>query len=437
MGEVMTNINLIKSKFLILVVWAFFSVADLSGQIPDLPTQPYDYVDYAITHLPTHYQDGDAAAANNTPVDNPITNDGATLGRVLFYDKRLSIAENISCASCHTQETGFGDVRRLSVGHNGAFTDRHSMGLSNAVFYSSGRFRWDEQAETLEDQVLIPISAPNEMALPLPFLRARLSDSPVYNELFTKAFGDATVTDDRIAKALAQFVRSMVSYNSKYDEAIQIVDNEGLPDFAATFNESELLGRELFERTDFSVNCHVCHGTVAQIGNEPRNIGLELIDDDIGAGSGRFKVPSLRNIEVRGRFMHDGRFNSLDEVVEFYNTGVQDNPNLDPFLRVDGQPEGEVIRLELTDSEKQGLVDFMKTLTDHRLLNDPKFSDPFEEPEIIVGDVNGDGVVTALDISPFVDTLVNGPYSFAADPDLDGKINLLDVDRFIDLLLGN
>lgn len=407
------------------------------AQTPTLPNQPYNYVDYATTNLPAHYLGGDAAAADNTPIDNPISNDGATLGRVLFYDKRLSIAETISCASCHTQDTAFGDVRQLSIGHGGAFTDRHSMALSNARYYLSGRFRWDEAAPTLEEQVLIPISAPNEMALPMPFLIARLKQVPFYNELFTKAFGDPQVTEDRIAKSLAQFIRAMVTYHSEYDDAVQILDGDGLPDFGATFDESELLGRNLFERTDLSVGCHVCHGSIAQIGSEPRNIGLDLVNTDEGAGDGRFKVTSLRNVAVRGRYMHDGRFESLEEVVEFYNSGVQDNPDLDPLLREDGDPNGEVIRLELTDEEKAALVDFMKTLTDHRLLTDPKFSNPFEDPSIIIGDLNGDGNINALDISPFVDVLISGDYVFEADIDLDGLVNLLDVDRFIDLLLGN
>ena len=219
-------------------------------------------------------------------------------------------------------------------------------------------------------------------------------------------------TGTGIARALAQFIRSIVSYHSKYDEALKILDSKGLPDFGATFDASELLGQQLFEQTPMSVGCHDCHATASQIGNLPRNIGLDLVTVDEGAGQGKFKVASLRNVEVRGRFMHDGRFETLEEVVEFFNSGVQDNVDLDPLLREGGDPNGDVLRLNLTEVEKTALVDFMNTLTDHRLLQDPKFSNPFEEPAILVGDLNGDGLINALDVAPFIDVLINGPYRF-------------------------
>jgi cytochrome c peroxidase len=353
-----------------------------SAQTPNLPLIPYDYVAYAVTNLPDHYLPtppfGDAGAADNTPADNPITNHGATLGRVLFYDTRLSRNFSISCGSCHTQDTGFGDIRQHSVGATGQLTFRHSMGLSNAKFYLSGRFRWDVSAPTLEHQCLIPIQAADEMGMPLPLLRQRLSFVPFYRTLFTNAFGDPQITDERIAKALAQFVRSMVSYNSKFDSAFEAGEN-GYPDFEAVFNESELLGQQLFQTgADFSLRCDRCHLSPAFISDVPRNIGLNLDDSaDPGAGEGRFKSISLRNIDVRGRFMHDGRFTTLEEVVEFYNSGIQDNPNLDLLLRENGDPNGEVVRLNLTEIESRALVDFMKTLTDHQFLADEKFSDPF------------------------------------------------------------
>ncbi len=412
-------------------------LAQEAGPEPFLPDEPFDYLTYAVTNLPEHYLPsppfGDAGASNNTPADNPISNDGATLGRVLFYDKRLSINHTISCASCHTQETGFADVRQLSVGHDGSLTHRHSMGLTNAVFYASGRFRWDESAETLEIQTLIPIEAENEMGLPLATLRDRLAGTPFYQRLFVNAFGDASVTDERIAKALAQFVRSMVSYHSKYDLGFEMGEF-GFPDFEAVFDDSELLGQQLFERTSISVKCHECHASAAQIGGEPRNIGLDLINTDEGAGSGRFKVPALRNIAVRGRFMHDGRFQSLAEVVQFYDSEVQDNPDLDGLLRVDGDPDGKPERLNLSRRERQALVDFMGTLTDHQFLNDPKFSDPFQKPAVLSGDVNLDGSVNKKDIPAFVDRVIRATYQFEADLNLDGVVNLRDVQPFVNIL---
>ena len=328
---------------------------------PNLPAIAFDYAAYSVTNLPEHYLPtapfADAGAANNTPLDNPITNAGATLGRVLFYDRSLSINRSISCASCHTQATGFADPRQFSFGHSGLPTLRHSMGLTNAVFYASGRFRWDETASTLEEQCLIPIEAEAEMGLSLSELRERLETTPFYEPLFVDAFGDGTVTDDRIAKALAQFVRAMVSYNSKYDHAYEIGDN-GFPDFETVFSKSELLGRQLFERTPDSIGCHQCHASAANIGDMPRNIGLDPFVTDPGAGNGMFKVPSLRNIGVRGRFMHDGRFTSLAEVVDFYDHGVQDNPFLDALLRVDDNPEGPVEVHNLSKAEKQAMNRF-------------------------------------------------------------------------------
>ena len=397
---------------------------------PNLPDLPFDYVKYAVDDLPDYYLPsapfGDAGAANNTPEDNPITNAGATLGRVLFYDKRLSINNSISCASCHTQQTGFGDTRQFSVGQNFVPTPRHSMTLTNATFYFNGRFRWDESAESLEEQCLIPIEAEDEMGLPLGQLRDRLAKIDFYQELFTDAFGDNKITDDRIAKSMAQFVRSMVSYNSKYDQAFRL-GQDGFPNYELVFNESELIGQRLFERTEGNVGCHECHRSPAQIGTEPRNIGLDLETIDKGAGMGRFKVTSLRNVEVRGRFMHDGRFSSLEEVVEFYNSGVQPNPDLDGFL-------ADSMVLNLTEVQKQGLVDFMKTWTDHQFLNSPMFSDPFKL--FLVGDVNQDGEIDMLDVEPFVERLLSGLYQGEADVNEDFELNLLDVMPFVDLLSG-
>ena len=396
---------------------------------PNLPAVPFDYVGHAVDNLPEHYLSsapfGDAGASNNTPADNPISNAGATLGRVLFFDKRLSIDNSISCATCHTQATGFGDPRRFSFGVNGAATPRHSMALTNATFYFTGRFRWDETAETLEDQCLIPIEAAGEMALPLEQLRQRLADLDFYAPLFVDAFGDAEITDQRIAQSMAQFVRSMVSYDSKYDRAFAAGDF-GLPDFEAVFNESELIGRRLFERTAESVGCHQCHASPAQIGDMPRNIGLDLETIDPGSGDGRFKVPSLRNVAVRGRFMHDGRFSTLAEVVGFYNSGIQSHPDLDANLF--GSE-----RLNLSEAELQGLVDFLETLTDQQFLNSPMFSDPFAQ--FLLGDVNQDGVVDLIDVPAFIDRLLSGLYQGEADLNGDFVVNLLDVAPLVELLI--
>lgn len=349
----------------------------LSRSTPTLPATPFDYVKYAVTDLPAQYTTAQGAptGADNTPLDNPITNAGATLGRVLFYDKKVSANNLVSCASCHQQGRGFSDPGKLSIGFQGGNTGRHSMGLTNAKYYARGRFFWDERAATLEAQVVQPIQDATEMGMSLTELETKLAATDYYPPLFQAAFGTPAVTRDRIAKALAQFVRSMVSYQSKYDSAFV----NGAPNFQAVLTASELRGLQLFGPNPGgqgqTVRCDRCHGTNAFVAAVTQNTGLDAVSGDAGAGQGRFKVPSLRNVAVRGRFMHDGRFLTLEEVVQFYSTGVQNNPNLSQLLR---NGDGTVTRLNLTQQNIDDLVAFMNTLTDNAFLNDPKFGDPFQ-----------------------------------------------------------
>ena len=346
-------------------------VPDLGS--PNLPTTSYDYVAYAVTSLPQHYAapGGAVAVTDNTPVTNPITNAGATLGRVLFYDKRLSVNNTIACASCHQQANGFADTASLSKGVQGGLTGRHTPGISNAKYYARGHFFWDERANTLEDQVLQPIQNPVEMGMTLADVSPKLAAVNFYPALFQAAFGSPDVTSDRISKALSQFVRSMVTYHSKYDSAF--APNGGPPNFAGVFTASELRGQTLFEGAG-GVGCARCHGTAAHISATIQNNGLDLVTTDVGAGNGQFKSPSLRNVALRGTFMHDGRFKSLAEVVEFYNSGVQANPNLSQLLR---NPNGTPRRLNLSAQDKTDLVAFLATLTDNSFITDPRFSNPF------------------------------------------------------------
>ena len=193
---------------------------------PNLPNAMFDYVAYAVTNLPKHYTDpnspaGNLAGTDNTPATNPITNAGATLGRVLFYDRFLSANNTTSCGSCHLQQLGFSDLNPVSKGFQGGFTKRHSMGLSNAKFYQRGHFFSDERAATLEDLVLQPIQDPIEMGNNLSTLIPQMAQTTYYPGLFQAAFGTPDITPDRMASALAQFIRSMVSYQSKYDQGIR------------------------------------------------------------------------------------------------------------------------------------------------------------------------------------------------------------------------
>ncbi len=349
----------------------------------DLPWPPDNYSDL---DLPDHFLTPGVQALDNTPDDNPVTDAGATLGRVLFYDVNLSANATVSCATCHGQETGFSDTDRLSEGFEGGLTGRNSMGLANSRYYAPGHFFWDERANTLEDQVLLPIQDATEMGMTLEGLVEVVEAQPYYGELFTYAFGDDEVTTERISLALAQFVRSIVSYQSPYDEGLQMAGGDVVAPFP-NFSAEQNLGKQLF----FSPagNCAICHvgidgpppppGMLPDNGAvffpvESINNGLDAMPDDEGAGAGAFKSPSLRNIALTGPYMHDGRFDTLADVIEHYDNGVQGGPATDPRLQPGGQPQN----LGLSEPEKAALVAFLETLTDEALLADPKFADPFK-----------------------------------------------------------
>lgn len=356
----------------------------------DLPSEPFDYSSLVLPeHLTTNVLLGpgqNAAADNdNTPSTNPVTNDGATLGRVLFYDKNLSANGTVACASCHTQETGFADNVVLSKGFDGGDTRRHSMSLVNARFYGRGRFFWDERAATLEDQVLMPFQDEVEMGMTLTTLVEAVEGQEYYPTLFENAFGDEEITVDRISKALAQFIRSIVSTQSKYDVGRVDVNapNEPFPNFSLSENR----GKQLF----FAPvplgggGCVGCHSTEAFINpdNGPTNNGIDSMStDDLGVYEaipippfvGAFKVPSLKNIELTAPYMHDGRFSSLEEVVNHYSVGINAHPNLAPALR---DANGDPVRLNFTATQKADLIAFLKTLTDPTIATEEKWSSPF------------------------------------------------------------
>ncbi len=365
-------------------------IQENNDSVLNLPSTPFDYENI---NLPTHFTVNSAGSPlptsingiDNTPADNPITNDGATLGRVLFYDKKLSASGTISCASCHKQDKGFSDDEVLSLGFDGGTTRRHAMTLINARYYQRGRFFWDERAATLEEQVLMPFQDPVEMGMTLEQLVNAVKEQSYYPELFEKAFGTSEVTSDLIAKALAQFVRSIVSYSSKYDEGRAMVNAPGanFPNFTAEEN----LGKNLFllPIPNGGGSCVGCHTTEAFVSANPgpQNNGLdEVSSTDRGAGevfpnpifNGRFKTTSLRNIELTAPYMHDGRFSTLEEVVEHYSTGIKAHPTLAPALT---DPNGNPVRLNFTDAEKAALVAFLKTLTDDSVSTNEKWSNPF------------------------------------------------------------
>lgn len=348
---------------------------DLIRKYINIPSSPFNY---SSPSIPSFLKNQFVTIQNNTPSNNPITDWGATLGRVLFYDKMLSKNNNISCSSCHIQKFGFTDTAQFSKGFQGGFTKRHSMALVNSVYYLNGRFFWDERAATLEDQVLMPIQDAVEMGMSLDSIVHRLKASPFYPLLFNYAFGKPEINSNLISKAIAQFVRSMVSYQSKYDIGRNMVSDRN-SDFT-NFTIEENVGKNIFFN-DLKVNCAGCHTSDVFVIDNPRNNGINLNNNDPGIfihtndplDLGKFKAPSLKNVALRNRYMHDGKINSLAKVLEHYNTGILPNPNLDPHLLENGIP----IKKKLSDSELNALKAFLETLTDYQIIQDEKFSNPF------------------------------------------------------------
>ena len=243
------------------------------------------------------------------------------------------------------------------------------------------------------EQVLLPIQDHIEMGMDLGQLEAKLQELDYYSILFDKAFGSTQVTSHGIARALSQFIRSIVSVNSKFDEGFAAAgfpeDEEQMPDFP-NFTEMENLGMDIFYRGRNGGTCLYCHGTPQHVNDEAKNNGLSLNYSDKGKGeitgnpadNALFKVPSLRNIAKTAPYMHDGRFETLMDVVNHYSDNVQDHPNLHFRLKTldDGEAgDAEVLRLNLTPTEKEALVAFLNTLTDETVLMEVKYSDPFKE----------------------------------------------------------
>lgn len=371
------------------------------SRVPVLPEEPYDYAT-----APLQLQDGFSPFGDST-----LKNEVATLGRVLFYDQRLSLNYRVSCGSCHRQQYAFGDNRERSLGFVNDFTGRNTQQIVNAGL-QKGLF-WDLRERVLDHMVLQPIANHQEMGLSDTLeMENRIRSASYYAPLFADAFGSEEVTTHKIGLALAQFVKSIISVSTKYDYGLKAVVDGGqalAPQFEPfpNFTPLENAGKEAFFRTFF---CSQCHGGPNFNGFNPNfiqeaNIGLDETYTDPGVAgtdfetgqpnNGKFKIPSLRNIAVTGPYMHDGRFKSLEEVVEFYNSGIQAHPQLSPELRhqsIVGNHIGPAIpddqeiidgrmipmRMYMTGEEKAGIVAFLRTLTDQEMITHPKFSDPFQ-----------------------------------------------------------
>lgn len=331
---------------------------------------------------------------DNTPNNNRITNEGATLGRVLFYDKNLSANNSIACASCHKQEFAFSDDATQSVGLSGGLTGRHSMRLVNARFAEEVRFFWDERATSLEDQTTRPIQDHIEMGFSgsegdpdLNDLINRLSQIEYYQQLFTEVYGDAQITEERMQLALAQFIRSIQSFDAKYDTGLAQArtPNSNFPNFTAEENQ----GKTIFMAppNQGGAGCQGCHrAPTFDIDPNSRNNGvIGVAGDPAAVDLINTRAPSLRDLVnpngvLNGPLMHDGSLTSLMDVVEHYNQITIDprNNNLDRRLRGGGPGGGNGQNLNLTQAEKEALVAFLGTLTGSALYTDERWSDPFD-----------------------------------------------------------
>lgn len=353
---------------------------------PSLPDPPYVYRDEDL-NLPFIF----AASSENmiplwdsTPPDNRTSNAGATLGRVLFYDKRLSITNTHACGSCHIQSRGFSAAERFSTGVLGVPTRRNAMALGNVRYSIHNSWFSDMRVHSLESLVLEPIQNPEELGSSLEHVVAKLQAASFYAPLFEAAFGTPEINQDRISRALGQFLRSLISYRSRFDEAFNPPFNEP-GDPGSVLTAQELRGFQIYD-DDGRRRCNLCHELRGGANEWQANNGLDLIPADPGvqnialmqnSSTGVFRAAALRNIAVTGPYMHDGRFATLREVIDHYDHGVQDTPDLDTLLR-DAQNANLPKRLNLSEEDKDALEAFLRTMTDDAFLTDPKFSDPFE-----------------------------------------------------------
>jgi cytochrome c peroxidase len=352
------------------------AVPVLEVRTPVLPATPFVYDDneLPLPHIFVQSRESFAPLWDTTErTTNKTTNDGAALGRVLFYDKRLSITNTVACASCHQQQHGFASPERFSRGLEGVPTKRNVLGLTNVRYSVENRYFWDLRVESLERLVTVPIESPNELGNSLTLLEKKLAATEFYPPLFEAAFGTPDIDRDRIARALAQFLRALLSFQSPFDKAFHPMHFGEEPRVGELLSAEELRGLEIFETVG---RCTSCHERGAQTLDIPANNGLDSIPSDPGVRDGRFRAASLRNVAVTAPYMHDGRFATLREVIEHYSTGAVDSPLVDIRLR-GMDPQGPVT-LNLSEADKDALEAFLQLLTDETFLTDLKFSDPFQ-----------------------------------------------------------
>jgi len=334
---------------------------------------PYKVTPYEL-EIPTHFPQ------MQIPEDNPMTIEGVELGRKLFYETKLSLDNTISCASCHSQENAFSDPKQFSEGVSGTLGNRNSMALINLGWQQS--FFWDGRAKTLEAQILEPVPNPIEMHQSWEKTVSKLSEDQNYRDDFLEAFDSKTISKELVSKAIAQFLRTLISANSKYDVIYKVSNSLSLTETdQLIWNQitpEEISGYDLFKSLN-GADCFHCHnGALMQVQKfsnngldiNPLDYGRELITGNT-SDHGKFKVPTLRNIALSAPYMHDGRFATLDEVIEQYSTGVKKTEDTDPLIEFAHQ--GGV---QLNASQKSALKAFLLTLTDYEFVKNKKFAKP-------------------------------------------------------------
>ena len=348
---------IIKSFFVLLFV--FFISCQKQIEVDSSSYQPTPL----IIDIPSNFP------SIEHPEDNPLTEEGVRLGRHLFWETKLSGDNSMSCATCHSPQYAFSEPYNVSVGIYGDSGTRNAMVLQNLAW--SNDFFWDGRLSSLEEQILIPVLDSTEMDETWENFLNEIKYDNKYRELFYKAFGILNPDSTHAAKALAQFVRTMVSTNSKFDKFLRQELSLSQEESAGYASFNDLNGGDCFH----------CHGGILGTDNSYKNNGLDEFPIDSGRGlvTGlesdyfKFKVPSIRNVEYSAPYMHDGRFSNLDEVITFYSTGIHPNsPNIDPLIEFAAQ--GGV---QLTPQERNELKAFLLTLSDPDFINNPKFSNPF------------------------------------------------------------
>lgn len=337
-----------------------------------------DKADYTPTpyqlKIPSHFPD------MLIPSDNPMTMEGVELGRYLFYEKQLSADNSMSCASCHMPQHSFSDSSQFSKGIDGLFGNRQSMALINLGW--EDYFFWDGRRTTLEKQIIEPVINPIEMHQSWKDAIHKLNADVTYRNRFFKAFGEEGVDSIKAAKAIAQFIRTMISSESKFDVMYKFENNMALTateqSVLATIDVDEWAGYDLFKSLN-GADCFHCHNGPLMRVKKFSNNGLDATFTDLGRGAvtqnpednGKFKVTTLRNIAFTAPYMHDGRFATLDAVIEHYSSGIHMSPTIDPKIEYANQ--GGV---QLDAQEKYLLKKFLLTLSDYNFITNPSFKDP-------------------------------------------------------------